>query len=113
MLCIYAPGQAVTSRHVGQALQHAAVRFLIWQEGFDLERIGQHSIRASVAMTLFLNDTNESRIKLMGRWRSTTWLTYIHTQIAAFSSGLSRHMIRPVLAGNRAMQITGVSPNAR
>jgi hypothetical protein len=94
------PGQAVIARHVGQALQRAAVRLLLWKEGFDLDRIGPHSIRASGAMALYLNGSAESTIKLMGRWRSTTWLTYIHTQIAAFSAGLSRKMSRPVLVQN-------------
>lgn len=102
LLCGFAPTKAVTAQHVHQVLQRAAVRLLLWEQGYDLDRIGTHSIRASGAMALHLNGVTPETIMLMGRWRSQTWLTYIHTQIAAFSAGMSRLMARPILFYNAA-----------
>lgn len=96
LLCFFAPNQAVTATHIHQVLQRAAIRLLLWDQGYDLDRIGTHSIRASGAMALHLNNIKPETIMLIGRWRSQTWLTYIHTQIAAFSAGVSRLMTRPI-----------------
>jgi hypothetical protein len=60
MLCQYAPNKAVTAKHITQVLQRAAFRTTIWMEGFELDRIGTHSIRASGAMHLFLNNVAEA-----------------------------------------------------
>jgi hypothetical protein len=70
---------------------------IIWDEGFDLNRIGPHLIRASSAMALYLKNIPEQTIMLLGRWRSQTWLTFIHTQIAAVTAGVSRLMRHPVM----------------
>lgn len=100
LLCQFSPGHAVTAKHVSQVLQRAAVRLMLWEQGYELDRIGPHSIRASGAMALCLNKVPSETIMLMGRWRSQTWLTYIHTQIAAFSKGLALCMTRPILFYN-------------
>jgi hypothetical protein len=34
----------VTAKHITQVLQHAAFRTTIWMEGFELDRIGTHSV---------------------------------------------------------------------
>jgi hypothetical protein len=103
MLCLYSPQSFVLSRHVNQALKRAAFRTSIWLEGFEIRRIGPHSIRASGAMALYLNGVKEENICLLGRWKSKTWLTYIHTQIAAVTAGLSRAMSRPIVFHNIAV----------
>jgi hypothetical protein len=106
LICQYGPGQHVVARHIGQVLQRAAIRTTIWMEGFALHRIGTHSIRASGAMQLFLNEVSEAKIKKIGRWKSATWLSYIHSQISAVSEGLSRKMVRPVVYYNIATRPT-------
>ena len=73
-------------------------------EGFELERIGTHSIRASGAMHLFLNNVAEANIMNIGRWQSRTWLTYIHNQIVAVTAGVSRIMSHPIPFYNTAVR---------
>jgi hypothetical protein len=104
MLCLIAPQTYVLSKHVSQVLQQAAFRTTIWLEGFELSRIGPHSIRASGAMALYLNGVTEQQICILGRWKSKTWLTYIHTQIAAILAGVSRLMSRPLVFHNIAVR---------
>lgn len=55
-------------------------------------------------MAMYLNDVAPVKIKKCGRWRSDTWLTYIHSQIAEFSSGLAATMARPVVFHNVAVR---------
>jgi hypothetical protein len=102
LICLYGPGHNVVARHIGQVLDRAAIRTTLWLESFALHRIGSHLIRASGAMQLFLNDVSEARIKKIGRWKSATWLSYIHSQISAVSEGLYRRMVRPVVYYNIA-----------
>jgi hypothetical protein len=102
LICQFGPGKHIVARHIGQVLQRAAIRTTIWMEGFALHRIGSHSIRASGAMQLFLNNVSKAKIKKIGRWKSATWLSYIHSQISAVSEGLSRKMVRPVVYYNIA-----------
>jgi hypothetical protein len=104
MLCLLAPRSYVLSKHVSQVLQRAAYRTTIWLEGFEMTRLGPHSIRASGAMALYLNGVTEQQICILGRWKSKTWLTYIHTQIAAISAGVSLVMSRPVVFHNIAVR---------
>lgn len=79
-------------------------------EGFSLRRIGTHSICASGAMQLYLNDVTEEKIKKIGRWKSATWLTYIHSQISAVTAGLSSRMARPVVYHNIATRDKDAEP---
>ena len=72
-------------------LRLAASRTSLWQEGFVLNRIGTHSIRAAGAMALFLNGVEPLTIRKLGRWRSETWLTYLHSQIAKLTTGMACH----------------------
>jgi hypothetical protein len=104
LLCNYAPRQVITAKHIDQILQRAAFRTTIWMEGFSLDRIGPHSIRASGAMQLHLNGITEAKIMKIGRWKSKTWLTYIHNQIAAVTAGVLRLMSRPIVYYNVAVR---------
>jgi hypothetical protein len=61
-------------------------------KGYTLIRISSHSLRAMGAMALKLSGASESTIMRVGRWTSLTYLTYIHMQIKAFTSGLAWHM---------------------
>jgi hypothetical protein len=73
---------------------------MIWLQGYDLLRIGPHSLRASGAMQLKLNGVSDSMIQKMGRWSSNTWLQYLHGQISCLTRGLSARMATPVLYFN-------------
>jgi hypothetical protein len=39
-----------------------------------------------------LDNVGKDIIKKLGRWLSSTWLTYIHIQISSLTAGLSEHM---------------------
>ena len=73
-------------------LRKAALRSMIWLHGYDLQRIGPHSLRASGAMQLKLNEASDVMVQKMGRWTSTTWLQYLHGQISCLVRGLSEKM---------------------
>jgi hypothetical protein len=62
----------------------------------DLTRIRDHSLRASGAMALKLNGYDKETIMKIGRWSSDTFLTYIHSQIAALTMGVAAKMTRQV-----------------
>jgi hypothetical protein len=102
LICKYSPTRHITARTIQTTLLRAAKRCNLSARGYDYNRIGTHSIRAAGAMALYLNKVDPSLIQLMGRWRSQTWLTYIHSQIAATTQALSRIMGRPILFHNTA-----------
>jgi hypothetical protein len=53
-------------------------------------------------MALYLNDVDPTLIKKLGRWRSETWLTYIHNQVGELTKGLATKMARPIVFHNVA-----------
>ena len=62
------------------------------QQGIDPDIIGAHSLRAGGAMALKLQNYPDTTIQKMGRWTSSTWLQYIHNQIAHISNGVAADM---------------------
>jgi len=74
------------------------------QQGLLPQHVGSHSLRAGGAMAMHLNKVDHNTIKKMGRWSSDTFLMYIHEQIAAFSSGISKQMSNPIAFQNIAFQ---------
>jgi hypothetical protein len=57
-------------------------------------------------MAMHLNGVDANTIRKMGRWKSDTFLMYIHEQISAFATGVSikmstaiqfRHIAGPTL----------------
>jgi hypothetical protein len=61
--------------------------------GFTGEDVGTHSVRASLAMTLYLSRRPVSTIMLIGRWCSDAFLLYIKRQVQEFSAGVSADMV--------------------
>jgi hypothetical protein len=100
ILSLYAPHKHVTASQMSGGIRRAALRSMIWLQGYDLLRVGPHSLRASGAMQLKLNGVSDSMIQKMGRWSSNTWLQYLHAQISCLTSGLSARMANPVLYVN-------------
>jgi hypothetical protein len=43
-------------------------------------------------MAMHLNGIDTNTIQKLGRWKSTTFLMYIHEQISAFATGVSLKM---------------------
>ena len=62
------------------------------KQAIDPDLVGAHSLRAGGAMALKLNGYDDTVIMKMGRWRSTTFLQYIHNQIAHLSKDVSKKM---------------------
>eukprot|EP00978_Attheya_sp_CCMP212_P041308 scaffold235083_cov50-Attheya_sp.AAC.1 len=71
-----------------------AIQPCLTQHGYDLKCVGAHLLRASGAMALKLNGYTVEDIMKIGRWTSTTFLTYIHSQIAALNNGIAANMPR-------------------
>jgi integrase len=85
-------GVHITSTHITRALREGVILAGLLNAGYNPTRVSAHSLRASGAMALRLNDVGEDLIKKLGRWSSSTWLTYIHSQISSLSAGLSERM---------------------
>jgi hypothetical protein len=82
----------VSDRDIGIAVRWGATRDGLLLRGYTLNRISSHSLRAGGAMALKLSGASDSTIMRVGRWTSLTYLTYIHTQIGALTSGVAWKM---------------------
>jgi hypothetical protein len=83
------PGSHMSAIHVTALVHQAAVTTNLLAQGYDMRRIGTHSLRASGAMALKLQGAVDSTIMEIGRWSGTTYLTYIHSQIGTLNAGLA------------------------
>jgi integrase len=86
-------GSHVTSYNITLAVRESVVLSGLLNSGYSPARVSAHSLRASGAMALRLNGVGEDIIKKLGRWSSSTWLTYIHAQISTLTAGLSERMV--------------------
>ena len=94
------PGTHVQPNHILYAVRRGATLDKLTESGYTLSRIGAHSLRASGAMALWLSGHGPEAIMKLGRWRTQTFLTYIHAQIAQLTAGTSIKMRQPVLFHN-------------
>ena len=62
--------------------------------GFTSDEVGNHSIRSSFAMLLYLAKVPTTTIMILGRWLSDSFLLYIRKQVLEFSAGLSTLMLQ-------------------
>lgn len=90
------PGISVQPPRILLAVRRGARLANLEASGYQISRIGAHSLRASGAMALWLSGHSPEEIMKLGRWRTQTFLTYIHSQIAALTTGTSRKMGRTV-----------------
>jgi hypothetical protein len=86
------PGSHVVAANVTALVHHAARDTNLLAQGYELNRIGTHSLRASGAMALKLQGVDDSLIMKIGRWTGLTFLTYIHAQIGDLNTGLAQRM---------------------
>jgi hypothetical protein len=91
-LSFVTPGTHVLSNHINALIHRAAHETNLVAQGYDLKRVGSHSLRASGAMALKLQGVDDSLIMKIGRWTGLTFLTYIHAQIGALNTGLAQRM---------------------
>ena len=61
--------------------------------GFTGDDIGNHSIRSSLAMSLYLAKRVVTTIMLICRWCSDAFLLYLRRQVQEFSTGISADMV--------------------
>jgi hypothetical protein len=84
--------QRVTATEVGAAVKLGAVGDNLLASGYDIQRIGTHSIRSGGAVHLKLCGYDSDVIKKLGRWSSNTYLHYIQSQIANVTTGIACKM---------------------
>lgn len=90
----------VSSQDVNAAVKWGALNDGLFNRGYSPKQVSSHSLRAGGAMALKLAGTSDSLIKIMGRWSSDTFITYIHSQIGALSAGLSEAMAQQIIFHN-------------
>ena len=71
----------VTKMSSSIAVRHAAAADSLVAAGFDLRRIGSHSLRSGGAVKLKLNGYDHDIMKKLGRWSSNTYLHYIQKEL--------------------------------
>jgi hypothetical protein len=86
------PGIHVIAKNVNALINRATLKTNLVAQGYDLKRVGSHSLRASGAMALKLQGVDDLLIMKIGRWTGLTFLTYIHAQIGALNTGLAQRM---------------------
>ena len=78
----------------------AAAQDSLEAAGYDLARIGSHSLRSGGAVRLKLAGESDGTIKLLGRWSSETYTKYIQPFIGPITRGLSKKMAQPLCFRN-------------
>jgi hypothetical protein len=84
--------KVLASSAINTEVKVAVVALGLDKHGFSRSSVSSHSLRAGGAMAMHLNNVSRDHIRKMGRWSSDTFLMYIHEQISAFSSGISKKM---------------------
>jgi hypothetical protein len=86
--------QSVSAADIRAAIRLGAVGDNLESYGYDLRRIGSHSLRSGGAMRLKLAGYDDDVIKKLGRWSGNTYLHYIQTQIGNLTAGIATNMAR-------------------
>ena len=82
----------VSSQHINRNLKQAGRAIGLYDLGYTEADVSSHSLRAGGAMAMHLNGIDPNTIQKLGRWKSRTFLMYIHEQISAFATGVSLKM---------------------
>jgi len=89
---LYQTWREVTAPHINSTIKEAAKAVGLYNLGYMPSDVSSHSLRAGGAMAMHLNGVDALTIRKMGRWKSDTFLMYIHEQISAFATGVSYKM---------------------
>lgn len=82
----------VTDGRINTAIRKAVVGSGLIGQGYTLESVSSHSLRAGGATALKIAGADDLTIRKYGRWRSSTFEDYIHEQIQLFAKGWSTKM---------------------
>ena len=82
----------VSSAQMRSGVRNSVKQLNLHKNGIDADLVGVHSLRAGGAMALKLSGESDTTIQKYGRWSSTTFLDYIHNQIAHLSNSISTKM---------------------
>ena len=81
-LCAYrseiGTGLHVTLVDINAAVKLAAIALCLNQRGYNINRVGSHSLRSGSAMAMHLNDIGVPAIKKLGWWLGDTCMAYMH-----------------------------------
>ena len=86
----------MTAPHILQAVKKAVRDTGLLNRGFDIDRVGTHSLRSGGAIAMILNGVSETVVKKLGRWGGATFQIYIHTQIMSLSNNVSTLMVQTI-----------------
>ena len=89
---LYCHYQPITATTINNTIKRAASEIGLFKLGYTPSDVSSHSLRAGGAMAMHLNGIDTNTIQKMGRWKSNTFLMYIHEQISAFATGVSIKM---------------------
>jgi len=93
-------GRHVLAGNISKVITYATAKLGLLLQGHTLDQVISHSLQASGAMALKLNGADGATIMWLGRWKSTTFVAYTHTQIAAFSAGCAQRILRHIFLIN-------------
>jgi hypothetical protein len=88
----YGRPQSVSADEIRSSIRQGATLDNLEAYGYDLKRIGSHSLRSGGAIRLKLAGCDDDIIKKMGRWSSNTYLQNIQTQIGELTVDLATAM---------------------
>ena len=81
---------------ISAAVKHAAGAVGLYNLGYSQDDVSSHSLRAGGAMAMHLNGVDTITIRKIRRWKSDTFLMYIHEQISAFAAGVPIKMSQAI-----------------
>ena len=84
--------KSIESKEIIKMVRSGVILCGLQDCGIDPDLVGAHSLRAGGAMAMKLNGCSTEEIMKHGRWRSLTFMMYIHNQIAHLSCDISQRM---------------------
>ena len=84
----------ITANAVLAAVRLGASEDHLDSAGYDMTRIGTHSLRASGAVRLKLAGADDGLIKRLGRWSGDTYQRYIQPYIGPITGGCAARMAK-------------------
>ena len=86
----------VTNDDIMRAIRASIPHLQHRLKGYKSKIVGTHSLQSGGAMALFLSGSSPEAIMKMGRWTSTTFMTYIHEQVDTLNQDAAARMSQDV-----------------
>ena len=106
----------ISPTQINAEIKQQAKAIGLYNLGYTPNDVSSHSLRAGGAMAMHLNKIDILTIRKMGRWKSDTFLCYIHDQISAFAAGVSTQMSNDIpfrhISGGRLDGTLALAPAA-